>query len=227
MTGSSHSAFLAVSEVIAGRADLATVRARLDGPEFAPCGLHRRLWMPCSDSVLTRLTRETSQPFSPLCLDENRFWTRLIVPLSPSRRASHRSQMLLLPGRASRLHASPARPGSGARLGSRIGSITRILVRSMSQRNHAMPRDSVPTDPFFRDAIGFDSYSSPGQALAVRCVEASRSRQHDLVSLPTGSGKERGRDVLRSPTGRARYHGRRRADHRPRQRPGGGPARHP
>ncbi|MYZ42454.1 protein DpdF [Schauerella aestuarii] len=46
-----------------------------------------------------------------------------------------------------------------------------------------------PTDPFVRDATGFESYSSPGQREAVRGTFLVPEGDTLVVNLPTGSGK--------------------------------------
>ncbi len=50
-------------------------------------------------------------------------------------------------------------------------------------------RKTCPTDPFVRDATGFESYSSPGQREAVRAAFLVPEGDTLVVNLPTGSGK--------------------------------------
>lgn len=50
-------------------------------------------------------------------------------------------------------------------------------------------RSPCPSDPFIRDATGFDNYSSPGQREAIRAAFLIPTGDTLIVNLPTGSGK--------------------------------------
>lgn len=49
--------------------------------------------------------------------------------------------------------------------------------------------DDFPVDPFFRRALGLETYSSAGQREAVRAVALAPDGGTVIVNLPTGSGK--------------------------------------
>jgi superfamily II DNA/RNA helicase len=187
-----HAAFAVIANVFSGRLPIPDALAVLRRPEYADCGLHRRLLaalagLPAGATgqgdllalVAATLRRENQilgAEATAILETDGTLWQP-----DGATAALYSMQVAALEGRRAALTATDWTPSW---LG---GSAPLRRIDALEERARATrPRSA---DPFFVAATGLESYSSPGQQAAARCVALSPPGSTIVVGLPTGRGK--------------------------------------